>query len=329
MGKTGVLLMAFGGPDTLDAVGPFMAQLTGREPSADALDRVQARYRVIGGCSPLPGTAAALADALRLALARQGSEVPTAVGMRYCSPTIAEGLAGLAEVGADRVVAVSLSPFDSASSSRAYSAALAAASAAYPQLTVVEAPSFRDGTGFLAALRRGCRGALKPLIGKHAGVVFTAHSLPATDPDAPRYASQLASAAVAVASASGLDAHAAHRRRQSWLPGIEAFGSGRGERPWLLAYQSRGQRGDDWLEPDVAEVLRAMAAAGFEGVAVCPIGFATDHMETLYDLDVDAAEVARLVGLAFERAAVPNDSSDMVEALMAVAEPLLGSEESE
>lgn len=329
MSKPGVLLMAFGGPDSLEAVGPFMEGLTGRAPSADALERVRARYVAIGGGSPLPRIATAIAEALRVALSRRGGEVPVAVGMRYCSPSIAEGLDRLVDAGVDRVVAVSLSPFDSASSSRAYGAALAEAAAGRPDLIVVEAPSFRESPGFLAALRRGCTAALRPLAGSHAGVVFTAHSLPATDPDASRYAAQLASAATAVASASGLDAHAGHRRRQSWLPGIDAFGSGRGERPWLLAYQSRGLRGDAWLEPDVTEVLRAMAAAGFDGVAVCPVGFATDHMETLYDLDVDAAEVARSAGLVFERAAVPNDSSDMVEALVAVTEPLLGDDENE
>lgn len=324
-----MLLMAFGGPDRLEEVGPFMARLMGREPGQEAVARTQARYSAIGGCSPLPGIAATIADALRAALASRGDDVPVAVGMRYCSPGMSEGLAALADAGAGRVVAVSLSPFDSASSSGAYRTALAEAASAYPDLTIVEASSFRDAAGFLAALRRGCTDALRSLSGEHIGVLFTAHSLPATDPDTGRYSAQLASAAVAVASASGLEAHAHARRRQTWLPGVDAFGSGVSRRPWLLSYQSKGQRGGEWLGPDIADVLRAMSAAGFDGVAVCPIGFATDHMETLYDLDVDAAEVARMLGLAFARGALPNDSHDMVEALVAVVEPLLGSEDSE
>lgn len=315
---TGVLLMAFGGPDSLEAVGPFCENLMGRMPSAEVLEQIKARYARIGGGSPLPAIAGRVASRLQAEIG-----VPVAVGMRYWQPSIAEGLQQLADAGVTRVVALSLSPFESPASSGAYRAAIAEAAPALPALTVVEAPSFRCAPTFVSSLADAARDAVVALpAASRRAVVFTAHSLPLEDGGAERYVAELRETTAAVAEAAGLPASA--EGGQTWLPGVEAFGSDTAEVPWLFAYQSKGRRGGEWLVPDVADVLKSLAEAGYEAVAVSPVGFATDHMETLYDLDIDAAGLAADLGLAFARAAVPNDSDRMAEALASVVEPLLG-----
>jgi protoporphyrin/coproporphyrin ferrochelatase len=324
MGRTGVLLMGFGGPDSLDAVAPFCTNLMGREPSAEALERIKDRYRAIGGASPLPAIAADIACKLEAALTVAGRDVPVAVGMRYWHPLMAEGLQRLARAGVTRVVTASLSPFESPASSGAYREAVARAASGSPELTVLEAPSFRSEPAFVGSLADAAAAAVASLPSSaRRAVVFTAHSLPVGEGGEERYAAELRETATAVAARAGF-APPAEGGVQGWLPGVEAYGSDSAEVPWLFAYQSKGQRGGEWLGPDIADVLRASAEAGYEAVAVSPVGFATDHMETLYDLDVVAASLAGEFGLAFSRAAVPNDSDRMVEALAGMVGPLLG-----
>jgi ferrochelatase len=315
--------MAYGGPDSIDAVEPFMDKLMGRAPSAEAVERVRLRYLTIGGRSPLPTIASAIAGKLGEALTEQGHDVSVATGMLFWKPSIAEAIDGLVAEGVDRIVTVSLSPFDSYHSSGKYRAAVAAAAEPHPGLTVVEAPSFRDRHGFVQVLAAACDNALTDLPdGTRKAAIFSAHSLPASELGDDPYVEQLRETAAAVASGATL-APPAEGGAQTWLPGIEAFGSGEGDKPWLFAYQSRGMRPGDWLGPDVFEVVDAMAQAGYESVAFCPIGFATDHMETLYDLDVEAAERALERGLEYQRADVPNDAPAMIDALVEVVLPLL------
>jgi ferrochelatase len=111
--------------------------------------------------------------------------------------------------------------------------------------------------------------------------------------------------------------------KQHWLPGIDAYGTENAGTPWLLTYQSKGARPGPWLEPDVLDCVRAMAKAGFDGVIFAPVGFATDHMETLYDLDVEACGLALDLGMDYQRVAVPNDEPEMISALAEVVGPLL------
>ena len=101
------------------------------------------------------------------------------------------------------------------------------------------------------------------------------------------------------------------------LAGVDAFGGRNGDAPWLLAFQSKGRRGGAWLGPDLDDVIDAAGAAGYRALVVLPIGFALDHMETLYDLDVSSAERARDAGLLFARALAPNDAAPMIDALAA------------
>jgi ferrochelatase len=319
----GVLVMAFGGPASMDEVGPFCARLMGREPSPEVLERVSRRYLTIGGSSPLPSIARSIAQGLEEKLAADGARVPVETGMRYSRPTMGEGIAALVRRGGDRIVTVSLSPFESSHSSGAYRDAVVRAAVEYPRVTIAEAPSFRTTEAFLTAVTTAVHDSLAEVAGKRTGVLFTAHSLPVDEIGGDPYVEQLRQTTNGVAAQLGL-ALPIGDCRQRWLPGVDAYGTPDTDVPWLFAYQSKGQRPGEWLGPDVDDVVREMAKAGFEAVVFVPVGFATDHMETLYDLDVQACGLAYDLGMDYARAAVPNDSDEMVEALAKVVEPLLG-----
>ncbi|MBE0475496.1 MAG: ferrochelatase [Coriobacteriia bacterium] len=320
--SSAVLLTAFGGPDRAEAVGPFMARLMGREPEERLVDAVTARYRAIGGCSPLPAIAESVASLLAEELRSRGHDVAVRVGMRYWHPLIGESVDALAAGGADRLVTVSLSPFESKVSSVAYREAVMEAKARRPGLSVAEAPMLHRAPAFTAALEEAAARAVDAAAAAgRALALFTAHSLPLDDllSDDP-YVREVRATAEEVAGRLGLGAD---DTGEVALGGTSAWGDLRGERPWIVAYQSKGRRPGAWLGPDLEDMLEAAAEAGFEAVAVCPVGFATDHMETVYDLDVSAAERARDLGLAFERAEAPNDRPLLIEALRSLVEPLL------
>ncbi|MGB4593060.1 MAG: ferrochelatase [Coriobacteriia bacterium] len=305
--KAGVLITGFGGPDRLEAVGPFMCNLMGREPSPEVLARICARYERIGGASPLPGIARELGDNVAAALSDAGREVPVAIGMRYTDPSIAEGVQRLADAGADHVVLVTLSPFETQVTHGEYRAALEEALVEHEGMTASEAPLFSDLPAFVALHTAAARVALDSAA-PGALLIFSAHSLPMSDAIADSsYVDGLRASADAVAAAAGLPEGA----EAEIVPGIVAYGSTAGDRAWALAYQSQGVRGGEWLGPDTDAVIEAAAAAGAPGVVVVPIGFATDHLETLYDLDVVAAERAAAAGVAFVRSAVPNAAPEL------------------
>lgn len=303
MTRAGVLLTAFGGPDSLDACEPFMRNLMGREPSKDLVARVRGRYEAIGGCSPLPKVASGIADALGEAL---GDDVPVVAGMRYWDPLIAQALADLAARGVERVIMLSLSPFESKVSSGAYRAAAKEALAGLPGMELVETAHLGGVEGYWDAHAAACGEALSGL--GWAGyesplVLMTAHSLPAEDLDEDdTYVTGLERCASEVAARAELD--------------------GKGV-AWAFRYQSKGDRPGEWLGPMVEQAVQSAPAQGHDAVAVCPIGFLTDHMETLYDLDIELAGRARAVGLGFARAAVPNAEPAMIAAMSALVEPLL------
>jgi len=322
----GVLLLGFGGPDSVEEIGPFMCELMGREPSEELLARVRKRYLTIGGKSPLPEIAAEIASALETELGKRGHAVPVRVGMRYWSPFIGQTLREMYDSGVRRVVTVSLSPFESAVSSGAYRDAVTEALAGLPGMEAVESRTYHDAPDFIGLLAGASADALERLgedYREHVLVVFTAHSLPLSDiAEDGTYVVQLEATALATAIALKLGPATAFRGGEA-LPGIEAFGDLSTGRPWLLAYQSKGQKPGEWLGPDVEEVIAAAAAQGLTAVAICPIGFVTDHMETLYDLDVVAAGAALDAGLESVRATVPNAHPDMIRVFAEAVASLL------
>jgi len=301
--RDGVLIVGFGGPDCAESVGPFMCNLMGREPSAELLERVQARYERIGGSSPLLEIAQNLADSIAVALASAGEQMPVEVGMRYWEPYIAEAVDALAAAGVERVVMVSLSPYEAEVTHGEYRSAVEEAIAKHPGMRVFDAPLLSALPAFLDLHRQLASEALTELDMPGAPLVFSAHSLPLADVERDdSYVRGLEAAAENVASRLGLDAGA----RGEILGGIEAFGSASGARPWLVAYQSRGARGGEWLGPDVDDVIAAIGRTDSPAVVVVPLGFATDHMETRYDLDVVARRKAQELGVCFVRSGLPN-----------------------
>jgi len=319
MPRTGVLLTGFGGPDSLEAVGPFMCNLMGREPSAELVDRICERYLAIGGSSPLPEIAAGFAEKLERALAEMDVKIPVRVGMRYWDPYIGDAIAQLKDQGIERIVTVSLSPFESKVTAGAYREAIAEAIEELGGgIEVVESPPISELPAFIDYFAGSAAVALEELEPNEGVIIaFTAHSLPESDltggEDDP-YVKGLRRIADGVAEALGLGLGHPGAGAPT-LPGFQAFGSATAPRAWFLAFQSKGQKPGEWLGPDLDELIDAAAASEVTGVVVVPIGFVTDHMETLYDLDIVAADRALLADLEFMRGPVPNDDDTVIGAV--------------
>ena len=182
MGRTGVVLLGFGGPDSLDAVGPFMCNLMGREPSEELVERVCRRYLTIGGSSPIVGIASEIAAGLESRLVDAGHDFPVRVGMRYWDPFIEDALAELVDLGCDRVITVSLSPFESKVTSGAYREAVAETVAGLGDIEVIDAPLISEMPEFATFFAGAAAVALTDIApNEGAIVVFTAHSLPESD----------------------------------------------------------------------------------------------------------------------------------------------------
>ena len=287
--STAVLLMAYGtpasGPGALDSYYTHIRR--GRRPPPELLAELRARYDAIGGRSPLLDISRAQAACLRDALAAAGhGGVEVAVGMKHSRPFVEDAAQLLAASSATHVVGLVLAPHYSRMSIKEYGdraeAALAEEPGGGPGFTLVR--SWATEAGYVAYLAQAVRDALARLGSAAAGaeVVFTAHSLPvrileAGDP----YPDELRDTAEAVAREAGLER-------------------------WSVAWQSAGRTKEPWIGPDVLEVLPRLARAGATGVVVCPAGFVADHLEVLYDLDIEAAAAARELGLPFARTASPN-----------------------
>lgn len=322
--RSGVLLLGYGGPDSLDAVGPFMRNLTGREPSEELLERVRMRYLSIGGASPLTSIATELAEGLEKALSEEGLDVPVTIGMRYWRPFIAEGLQSLVEAGVQRVIGVSLSPFEARITCGAYRAAVEDAIAEYSGLEFVEAPSIATLDEFAELTAAAVVSSAQELDdSSNSLVVFTAHSLPESDlAHDDQYVSGLRQVVDRVVSFLTLDpGHTVADDPR--LPGVEAYGNLGGESPWVFAYQSAGQKPGPWLGPDVEVVIDAAREGGFNAIRAIPVGFVTDHMETLYDLDIVAAGHALEIDMEFARGPVANAHEHLVKGIVSLVVPLI------
>jgi len=284
-----VLLIAFGAPTAPHEIRPFLEIVTrGRRISAERLEEVARHYESMpGGRSPLNELTDRQADGLRQALARAGMRLPVFVGMRNWHPFLRETLTIMASDDHRRGFGVILSPFRSEASWDRYKKDVADARREVARAPdVVFAPPWGQHPGFVAAAADCVRVTLDtvpPAERGDAALVFTAHSIPRSMPDASVYVDDFTVAARAVANAVGVT-------------------------QWTLAYQSRsGSPGDPWLEPDVGHVVQQLAGKGVEHVVVMPLGFVCDHVEVLYDLDIEARALAAASGVAFHRASAVND----------------------
>ncbi|MBM3756052.1 MAG: ferrochelatase [Acidobacteria bacterium] len=264
------LLVSFGGPEKPDDVMPFLENVTrGRNVPRERLLEVAEHYMHFGGVSPINAQCRALLDALQL-------DLPLYWGNRNWDPYLADAMRRLVADGRKRVLAFPTSAFSSYSGCRQYQEDIARARAvvgeAAPDVVVVR--RFFNHPGFIEVMRESARAALAQLPG--AKIIFTAHSVPMSMAAGSPYVEQLHEAARLIAEGA----------------------------PYRVAYQSRsGPPQIPWLEPDILDVLREEKGAGTSGVIVQPVGFLSDHMEVLYDLDHEARDLAHSLELPFVRAA--------------------------
>lgn len=295
-----ILLIAFGGPEHPGEIRPFLRRVTeGRGIPPARLEEVARHYELIGGRSPLNELTRRQAQGLRQRLRRGGRATPVYVGMRNWRPFIGDVLEVLTADGCRRVRGIILSAFRTEASWDRYIDSVEAARAALGERApVVEyAEPWAAHPLFIRAVADRVAATLAglPPTSRDAPLVFTAHSIPRSMADASPYAGQFADAARRVAAAAG-------------------------SANWERAYQSRsGNPRDPWLEPDVCAVIEDLARAGEKAVVVAPIGFVCDHVEVLYDLDVEARRKALELGVAFHRVPAVNDHPRFIDLLAALA----------
>jgi protoporphyrin/coproporphyrin ferrochelatase len=276
--STAVVLMAYGSPDGIGGIRPYLEDIReGRPVSGEAVAELTERYRRIGGASPL----AEITERQRVALERELG-LPVHVGMKHSPPRIAEAVDAALAAGADVVVGVVLAPHYSALSIAGYRERLEAAVRGRADVVFVE--SWHDHGPYLDVLANRVRGT-------DSHVVFTAHSLPERilamgDP----YRDQLLETSRLVAERAGLGS-------------------------WSFAFQSASATGEPWLGPDILEELDDLHARGVRKVLVAPVGFVSDHLEILWDLDVEARERAAALGLELARIESLNDDPAFIRGL--------------
>jgi protoporphyrin/coproporphyrin ferrochelatase len=270
--------MAYGSPERIEDIRPYLEDIReGRPVSDEAVEELTERYRRIGGRSPLDE----VSERQRAALERELG-LPVYVGMKHWRPRIADAVEAALANDAERIVGIVLAPHYSALSIAGYRERLESALAGRAELRFVE--SWYDHEPFLDVLAERVRGT-------DAHVVFTAHSLPERilamgDP----YREQLLETSRLVAERAGLER-------------------------WSFAFQSASATGERWLGPDILEELDDLHGRGVRKVLVCPVGFVSDHLEILWDIDVEARERAAELGLELDRIASMNNDPAFVRAL--------------
>jgi ferrochelatase len=291
---TGVILMTYGSPRDIDDVGAYITRVRGgRAPDDALLAEFRRRYAVIG-MSPLIEITRQQAAGLEHAL---GAEFRVSAGMRFSEPSVNAAVSDVRTRGAERLLGVILSPQYSSTLMGGYDQALQSASSCVPARTVQEwhlNPAFVD---VLASRIRGALAAFPDNTRRAVPVLLTAHSLPRRVVDRePDYVKQLGDTAREVALSAELPSE-----------------------QWTFTYQSAGHTPEEWLKPDLLDVLPQLAAAGHRQVIVAPVQFLADHLETLYDIDVAGREQASDAGIeSLIRVQAPNAAPDFLEALASV-----------
>jgi ferrochelatase len=285
-----VLLISFGGPQGRGDIRPFLANvLRGRRVTPERVEEVAHHYELFDGVSPITELTQRQADGLSERLAAAGHPLPVYVGMRNWHPYLTDTLKKMYADGIRRAIGFIAAAHHSYSSCQQYRENLASAQQTLRndggdvEITFVD--SWFEHPQFIAANASHIRDALNRLPGTvrdDARIVFTAHSIPKPMAEASQYEHQLSESCAAIAERVGLT--------------------------WALVYQSRsGRPQDPWLEPDVCDYLRREHAQGLAAAVICPVGFLCDHIEVLYDLDREAADVCTSIGLPMVRAAAVND----------------------
>lgn len=294
--KRGVLVMAYGTPERLEDVASYYTHIRrGSPPPPDLLADLLSRYEAVGGPTALNRITRAQADGIARVLSRRGHDVSVYTGFKHVPPFVGEAVARMAAEGIERAVGLVLAPHYSLRSIAEYERYAEEARPRDLALDVIR--SWHDDPGLVAYLAARLRDALARSEGA-SRVVFTAHSVPEDPAGGDPYAEQLQETSELVAVRAEVE-------------------------DWEFAFQSAGRTADRWLKPDVLESIDAIADRGYRSVVVQAIGFVADHLETLYDLDFEARRAAESRGLAFTRAAMPNDDPAFVEVLARIVETRL------
>jgi len=291
-----VILMAYGTPRSREEILPYYTDIRrGRPPTDELLAELTARYEAIGGLSPLAAMTEAQRDAIQSALdAVAPGDFRVSLGLKHAQPMIEEAVSAVATTGTEKIIGLVLAPHYSTYSIGQY-VGRAAAAAEPHGIGVVGIDSWATEPAFIDFLANDMRARLARMPA-NTKVLFTAHSLPQRIIDAgDPYPQELRSTAMAVANALGLREH----------------------EQWDIAWQSAGRTPEPWIGPDVLEAIDALAASDSPpaGVLVCACGFVADHLEVLYDLDIEAKKHAESRGLVFDRVACVNDDPRVMAAL--------------
>jgi ferrochelatase len=302
--RVAVFLMALGGPDSLENVEPYLLDLRGGRPtSPELVEEIRERYRATGGRSPVLEITRELAAKLE---ARR--PVRVFVGLRHWHPFIAEAWAEVVAYTPDRAIGICLAPQYSAMTVGKYLEKLADArtDVGGGEIPLSAVKSWATHPGLVAGLAERVTEALSRYPAEEretVPVLFTAHSLPERIlRDGDPYPDEVGATMEAV---------------------IARLPAGQ---PTTFAYQSQGRSPEPWLGPDVETTLDRLAVDGVPGVVIAPIGFLSDHVETLYDIDIEFRARAEKLGLRLERMAMPNADDDLADTLAALVDEQLSPE---
>jgi len=289
------LVIAFGGPEKREDIRPFLAQVTKGRVPAERLEAVARHYEIFEGKSPVKEVTCGQAEALQTTLRNRGTPVAVYVGMRNWHPFLKDTVFQMKRDGVKRAVAVIMSVYQSRSSWDQYKEEVAhAVDQVGGGLRMTYTVPLFDQPGFLEAVSTRVRQCLEEIplpYRPSAHILFTAHSLPFSDPQVEVYEKQVNHSAASVATIL--------------------------KHPhWQAVYQSRsGRPRDPWLEPDVNAALKDLGAHGVKHVIAVPIGFVCDNIEVLYDLDIEAMDTAKKAGITLHRAGTVGDHPVFIEAL--------------
>jgi len=295
-----LLLLAFGGPRSLDEVEPFLTRLfRGRKPSPEQLEKVKERYRLIGGCSPLPEITLKQAKALENSLNSKGYQFKSYVGMRYGHPLIEETLKEILREGIHEVIALPMAPFRSCASTGAY---IEEVNQIRKNIGEKIKISFVEGWHlhplFIGAIQEKIEEELMqftPEERKKVHLIFSAHSLPKSLVENEPYVKDMEESVREV------------------LKKIEPL-------PWHIAFQSRGMGPEEWLGPDVESILTELSRQRVREILMIPIGFVADHIEVLFDIDILYRGKAEFMEMVLKRTTSLNFSKRFIEALSSIVE---------
>lgn len=288
----GLLVMAYGGPNNLEEVEPYLMDVRGYRPtSPEIVHEVRERYRAIGGHSPILERTQMQAKVLETALNAGGQDFKAFVGMRHWHPFIKDTLAEMCDQGIERAVGIVMAPHYSRLSIEAYFKKIEEANAG---IQVARITNWHLLPEYLSALAKRVWSALERFpetVRADVPIIFTAHSLPErilewNDP----YPQQL-------------------------LETVDGVMKLLGPHPHEFAFQSAAISSEPWLGPDAGDVMESYAAAGQRYVLICPIGFVCEHVEILYDIDIVYQNLARKLGVQLERIEMLNDQPEMISGL--------------